>query len=111
MSIKSPPSSDGYDTRDAEFAKDAADVTTSSRTGSLRLGESDGGVFATGGNIDSYKPIEKYEGAHRYDPTFHWTEGEEKKLIRRVCTVHHLLHAKLRAGDNFSGRVDENGKC
>lgn len=84
MSIKSPPSSDGYDTKDAESAKDAADVTTSSKSGSLRLGQSDGGVFAVGGNIDSYKPIAQYEGAHRYDPSFQWTEKEETKLIRRV---------------------------
>lgn len=89
MSIHShsAQSSDGYDSKDAEFAKDSADVKTSSPAGSLRLGESDGGVFAQGGNIDSYKPIDKYEGAHRYDPEFQWTEKEEQKLIRRVRTM------------------------
>lgn len=88
MSVNPPPSLDGSDAKDVEIAKDAADLTTSSKSGSLRLGESDGGVFAVGGNIDSYKPIDKYEGAHRYDPHFHWTEGEEKKLVRRVSTFH-----------------------
>ncbi|KAL3482525.1 major facilitator superfamily domain-containing protein [Aspergillus californicus] len=37
-----------------------------------------------------YKPIPEYEGIHRWDPNFDWTEQEEKRLIRkidlRVCT-------------------------
>ncbi|OJJ60808.1 hypothetical protein ASPSYDRAFT_148187 [Aspergillus sydowii CBS 593.65] len=37
-----------------------------------------------------YKPIPEYEGIHRWDPDFDWTEAEEKRLIRkidwRVCT-------------------------
>lgn len=88
MSVKAPPSSDGYDAKehDIETVKGAAEETTysASKSGSLRQGESDGGVIATGGNIEMYKPIEKYEGAHRYDPLFQWDEREETKLIRRV---------------------------
>lgn len=79
-------SSDDYGSKDLEVAKEVYEVPSSSSNTSIRLGETDGGVFATGGNIDAYKPIEKYEGAHRYDPLFEWTEKEEKKLIRRVCT-------------------------
>ncbi|KAL4926983.1 putative transporter [Aspergillus undulatus] len=37
-----------------------------------------------------YKPIPEYEGIHRWDPEFDWTEEEEKRLVRkvdwRVCT-------------------------
>ncbi|KAJ5930612.1 hypothetical protein N7466_006105 [Penicillium verhagenii] len=37
-----------------------------------------------------YKPIESYEGYHRWDPEFEWTEEEEKAVVRkidwRVCT-------------------------
>ncbi|KAI9045632.1 putative transporter [Aspergillus affinis] len=37
-----------------------------------------------------YKPIDSYEGIHRWDPDFEWTEEEEKRVIRkidwRVCT-------------------------
>ncbi|KAL4783499.1 major facilitator superfamily domain-containing protein [Aspergillus varians] len=37
-----------------------------------------------------YKPIPEYEGIHRWDPDFDWTEEEEKRLVRkidwRVCT-------------------------
>ncbi|QKX57466.1 uncharacterized protein TRUGW13939_04580 [Talaromyces rugulosus] len=37
-----------------------------------------------------YKPIDSYEGLHRWDPEFEWEEEEEKRLVRkidlRVCT-------------------------
>ncbi|KAL4765580.1 putative transporter [Aspergillus foveolatus] len=37
-----------------------------------------------------YKPIPEYEGIHRWDPDFDWTEEEEKRLVRkvdwRICT-------------------------
>jgi hypothetical protein len=32
-----------------------------------------------------YKPIESYEGYHRWDPEFQWDDKEEKKLVRKVC--------------------------
>lgn len=83
ISVHQTNSSDGYDAKDPELVKGAYE-TTSSNLSSVRLGESEGGVFATGGNIDSYKPIDEYEGAHRYDPYYEWTEKEEKKLVRRV---------------------------
>lgn len=87
MSISRPPSSDGdgYDVKDIEIAKGAAETTSDSKSASLRLGESDGGVIAIGGNLDSYRPIDTYEGAHRFDPLYEWTENEEKRLVRRVC--------------------------
>lgn len=31
-----------------------------------------------------YKPIPEYEGIHRWDPDFEWTEEEEKKIVRKV---------------------------
>lgn len=33
-----------------------------------------------------YKPIERYEGYHRYDPDYVWSEEDEKKLVRKVCS-------------------------
>lgn len=72
------------DKEDLEVAKGAYEATSSSNPSSIRLGEGDGGVFAMGGNIDAYKPIPEYEGAHRYDPLFQWTEKEETSLVRRV---------------------------
>lgn len=86
MSVVRPThSSDGgYDAKDVEDVAKGTYETSSSKPSSLRLGEGEGGVFATGANADLYKPIEKYEGAHRYDPKFEWSEKEEKKLVRRV---------------------------
>lgn len=34
-----------------------------------------------------YKPIEGFEGTHRFDPTATWTPEEEKALVRKVCDV------------------------
>lgn len=34
-----------------------------------------------------YKPIDSYEGIHRWDPEFEWEEWEEKRLVRKVCSV------------------------
>lgn len=42
-------------------------------------------VWAAGASAGMYEPIPEYEGRHRYDPTAEWTEGEEKRLVRRVC--------------------------
>ncbi|KAJ5377706.1 transporter [Penicillium cataractarum] len=37
-----------------------------------------------------YKPIPEYEGYHRWDPEFEWTEEEEKAVVKkidwRICT-------------------------
>ena len=44
----------------------------------------DGSVFSDSRTADIYAPIEKYEGAHRFDPKATWTEEEELSLVRRV---------------------------
>lgn len=31
-----------------------------------------------------YKPIPTYEGIHRWDPDFEWTEDEEKRVTKKV---------------------------
>ena len=31
-----------------------------------------------------YRPIDSYEGIHRWDPDFRWTEEEERKIVRKV---------------------------
>ncbi|KAI9735125.1 MAG: hypothetical protein M1834_001713 [Cirrosporium novae-zelandiae] len=50
----------------------------------------DKGTFDTAGLTQHYRPIETYEGIHRYDPEFQWTAKDEKKLVRkidaRICT-------------------------
>jgi hypothetical protein len=44
----------------------------------------DESVFNDPRAADIYAPIEKYEGAHRFDPNATWTEAEELSLVRRV---------------------------
>ncbi len=41
-------------------------------------------VFEDAAALDIYKPIEGYEGAHRFDPSATWTSEEEKTLVRFV---------------------------
>lgn len=33
---------------------------------------------------DYSRPVETYEGIHRYDPDFDWEPEEEKKVVRKV---------------------------
>ncbi|KAI4217421.1 MAG: hypothetical protein LQ351_000016 [Letrouitia transgressa] len=44
----------------------------------------DESVFSNAKAYDIYKPIEKYEGRHRFDLNATWSEDEEKKLVRRL---------------------------
>jgi hypothetical protein len=41
-------------------------------------------VWETEESRDIYKPIEGYEGAHRFNPAYKWTPEEEKKLVRQL---------------------------
>ena len=41
-------------------------------------------AFDTVSGDEYYKPIDSYEGAHRYDPKFQWDRQDEKKLVRTV---------------------------
>ena len=43
-----------------------------------------GETFATGAQTRFYKPIDTYEGRHRWDPNAEWTEQEERKIVRKV---------------------------
>lgn len=36
------------------------------------------------GSETFYKPIDSFEGRHRWDPEFEWTEKEERRLVRKV---------------------------
>jgi hypothetical protein len=39
---------------------------------------------ANGLNSDSYRPVDTYEGIHRYDPDFEWEPEDEKKVVKKV---------------------------
>jgi hypothetical protein len=52
--------------------------------------ENYGSTFASGGLAkDHYKPVQTYEGIHRYDPDFEWELAEEKRVVRKV-RIHFL---------------------
>jgi len=36
---------------------------------------------------DRYRPVDSYEGIHRYDPDFVWDKPEEKRLVRKVSNI------------------------
>lgn len=38
-----------------------------------------------------YKPIPTYEGIHRWDPEFEWSEQEEKRIIRKVGHIRFIF--------------------
>lgn len=41
-------------------------------------------TFDSGAGHHLYRPIDSYEGIHRWDPDFEWTENEEKQIVRKV---------------------------
>jgi len=49
-------------------------------------------VYETEDTKDIYKPIEKYEGRHRFDPSLKWDPAEEKALIRTVSLNYPPIH-------------------
>lgn len=71
---------------------------TSSEEASLdaRL-QHDSETFAKGGQTRYYKPCERYEGLHRWDPNAEWTEKEEKRIVRRVSSTAADLQAIIDA--------------
>lgn len=45
----------------------------------------DGVTFDSAGlKARQYRPIETYEGIHRFDPDFDWEPEEERKVVRKV---------------------------
>jgi hypothetical protein len=42
-------------------------------------------TFQVDGLETFYKPIEGYEGLHRYDPEYTWSSTDERSVVRKVC--------------------------
>jgi hypothetical protein len=48
-------------------------------------GHGEGTTFITRGlRQDRYRPVDSYEGLHRYDPDLEWEPEEERKVVRKV---------------------------
>lgn len=41
-------------------------------------------LFTATEALDIYKPVENFEGAHRFEPAAQWADEEEQKLVRKV---------------------------
>jgi hypothetical protein len=67
----------------AGYARSALS-TSSSDTKLNVVDELGNNVFETEDTKEIYKPIEGYEGSHRFDPSFKWEPEEERKLVRTV---------------------------
>lgn len=63
---------------------DSASDTESTLTGRRGTVKTIDCAFDTTEDPRYYKPIPEYEGAHRWDPDFEWTEAEEKAVLKKV---------------------------
>ncbi|KAL9078672.1 MAG: hypothetical protein Q9157_002400 [Trypethelium eluteriae] len=62
---------------------------------------------------DFYRPVESYEGIHRYDPKFNWEPTEERKIVRkidkRICSFVCLMFFALQLDrGNISQALSDN---
>ncbi|USP81317.1 hypothetical protein yc1106_08591 [Curvularia clavata] len=68
---------------------------------------------ATGLKNSHYRPVDTYEGIHRYDPFFEWEPEEERKVVRkidkRICTFVCLMFFALQLDrGNISQALSDN---
>lgn len=70
---------------------DAGYESNSSASSSEDLVKNIDNVYVAPEAVDLYKPVEGFEGTHRFDPTATWSAEEEKKLVRRVCVSPHFF--------------------
>lgn len=79
MSVRDQ-SPESYINKDGTHVSTAVELSSDKRlwNGSQRT------TFANDSLESFYKPIETYEGYHRFDPDFQWEPKEEKKLVRKV---------------------------
>ncbi|KAF2272799.1 MFS general substrate transporter [Westerdykella ornata] len=73
----------------------------------------EGLTFDTSGLETHYKPIDSYEGIHRYDPKFEWEPEEERRVVRkidkRICSWVCLMFFALQLDrGNISQALSDN---
>ena len=75
---------DNYESKVAPRVDSASDSesTLTGRRGTVKAIDC---AFDTTEDPRYYKPIPEYEGYHRWDPEFEWTEEEEKAVVKKVC--------------------------
>ncbi|OAP59903.1 hypothetical protein AYL99_04905 [Fonsecaea erecta] len=57
---------------------------------------------------ENYVPIERWEGRHRFDPSFEWEPAEEKRIVRKIdlkiCSWHFIPDTILYLSYYYKGR-------
>ncbi|KAL4771334.1 major facilitator superfamily domain-containing protein [Aspergillus nidulans var. acristatus] len=85
---KTPPISTGEVEADSRGVSETDDSDREQGRYGFKKGTK--GTFNVTEDPRLYKPIDTYEGLHRWDPDFEWTEEEERRIVRkidaRVCT-------------------------
>lgn len=80
------PATKEYDTKAVPQVSSTSDSDSSSSLGGRR-GVIKDCAFDTTEDPRYYKPIPEYEGYHRWDPEYEWTEEEEKAVVKKVCDI------------------------
>ncbi|KAJ4368812.1 hypothetical protein N0V83_005894 [Neocucurbitaria cava] len=92
----------------------ASNSDTEVHKSGLKVRQRDGFTFVSSGvGKDHYRPIDSYEGLHRYDPDFQWEPEEEKRVVRkidkRICTWVCLMFFALQLDrGNISQALSDN---
>ncbi|CAO2650866.1 Nn.00g091630.m01.CDS01 [Neocucurbitaria sp. VM-36] len=113
MSAPTPTSANPSGIAKTEFdvAGSASNSDSEVHKSGLKVRERDGYTFVSSGvGKNHYKPIESYEGIHRYDPDFEWDPVEEKRVIdKRICTWVCLMFFALQLDrGNISQALSDN---
>lgn len=73
------------DKSEVDVAASATTSDTEVNKAGFRAREREGFTFVSEGlGKDHYRPVDSYEGIHRYDPDFEWEPQEERKVVRKV---------------------------
>lgn len=69
-----------------KLESDAPSSANSSKTSLEHAGSGKRGATwaASGLKTSHYRPVDTYEGLHRYDPDFEWEPEEERRVVRKV---------------------------
>ena len=85
----------GDNAKNPNIKNDASSLASSTdlSDSAFDMKQASGETHAQGGDTRWYKPIDTYEGRHRWDPTADWTEKEEKQIVRKVQARprHHVV--------------------
>ena len=83
------PKSPGQDDTKEVFVQDQSSATNYDSGNETSSSASDH-VFSDPKVADHWRQVyenAKYENRHRFDPSFSWDLEEERRLVKKVCTI------------------------